>query len=30
MIFKRGSLVAYGDGNVYYHDDDVIADNPDR
>ena len=30
MIFKRGSLVAYGDGNVCYHDDDVIADNPDR
>ena len=29
MIFKRGSLVAFGDGNLYFKDEDVLSVNPD-
>ena len=29
MVFKRGSMVAYGDGFLYYKDEDVSSLNPD-
>ena len=28
MFFKRGSMVAYGDGFLYYKDEDVIPLEP--
>ena len=28
MFFKRGSMVAYGDGFLYYKDEDVTSLNP--
>ncbi len=28
MVFKRGSMVAYGDGFLYYKDEDVSSFNP--
>jgi hypothetical protein len=29
MVFKKGSTIAYGDGNLYYKDEDVLSLNPD-
>lgn len=28
MLFKRGSMVAYGDGFLYYKDEDISSLNP--